>query len=561
MIFGGSGGSAVERARAGSERPGGAAPHPQVSKLALDRAPELLAPLLSDRDLAIRAEVVTGLFRYRFLLWLRSSGKLPSPLPLPVLERMLPLARDRDLEVRRALAYGFVRFRDERALGTVTALSGDADEWTRLYSVQALARIADPSAADAIVERLSDPSPRVRRAAVLAAAAVGRAEAAAPLRDDPDLHVRAAVAGVLSVAADLPGGDVPGWLRTLAGDRSTEVRSAAVASLAGRLKEGAYDDLRTALRDPSEYVRAAAVGALASLPAAERASLLAVVLGDTALAVRCAVVGLLAGEPGPDAFARIEAELSSDQVDVRGAAIAALARRKEPAALDLAWGAFCDSPGMSLTALRETAVETFAAFDSEKSDGHLREALGDPSYPVAMAAYRVLASRGAPGVTPPEETITLSPHRDLAVPEYPVLTLVTTKGPITMVLFRDLAPVHVANAVGLVREGFFDGKTWLRVVPNFVIQGGAPSPLGSEGQEWLLRAEVNRARFGRGAVGMSRGDLFNSGDSQFFVDHVPAAHLDGQYTRFGQVVSGLSTLDRIEAGDLILRAWVGWHWR
>ena len=172
----------------------------------------------------------------------------------------------------------------------------------------------------------------------------------------------------------------------------------------------------------------------------------------------------------------------------------------------------------------------------------------------ALTELRRIA-RGDP-VRLVDEKLTFSPYRDLAVPEHPVLTLETTKGTMVLVLDRDAAPVHVANAVGLVRKGFFDGKTWQRVVPNFVIQGGAPSPLGSEGQEWLLRAEVNRSRFGRGAVGMSRGDLFGTGDSEFFAGHVPAPHLDGQYTRFGQVVRGLDVLDRIEAGDLILRATV-----
>ncbi|MEI6449967.1 MAG: peptidylprolyl isomerase, partial [Actinomycetes bacterium] len=120
--------------------------------------------------------------------------------------------------------------------------------------------------------------------------------------------------------------------------------------------------------------------------------------------------------------------------------------------------------------------------------------------------------------------------------------------------YRDAAPIHVANFVGLVRRGFFDGKTWQRVAPSFVIQGGSPSPLGWEAQTYMLRAEINTLRFARGAVGMSRGDLFNSGDSQLFITHVQDPHLDGMYTLFGQVVKGFAALDRMEAGDLILKA-------
>jgi cyclophilin family peptidyl-prolyl cis-trans isomerase len=323
------------------------------------------------------------------------------------------------------------------------------------------------------------------------------------------------------------------------------------------LKGGAREDLRLALRDPSEFVRAAGVEALAFLPPEDRAALLPLALSDEALAVRSALLALVAPDGAAEAFALIERELSSPRLDVRGAAITALAVRREARALDLGWRVYVDNPGMCLAQLREAAIGVLAAFEGETSDGYLREALHDVSYPVAMAACKVLAGRTVSDAPRPDEILTLSPYRDLPVPDRPVITLETTKGAIAIVLFRDLAPVHVANAVGLVRRGFFDGKTWQRVVPNFVIQGGSPSPLGWDGQAWLLRAEINRSRFERGAVGMSRGDLFNTGDSEFFIDHVPAPHLDGMYTYFGQVIRGLDVLDRIEAGDVIVRATVG----
>jgi cyclophilin family peptidyl-prolyl cis-trans isomerase/HEAT repeat protein len=525
-----------------------------IGKLGMDRAPDLLMPLLTDPDGGIREEGLLGLFRYRFVFRQRNGGQTPPPLPQPVLERMLLLARDPRGEVRRALVYGFARFKDERALSLATALADDPDEWTRLFSLLALTKIADPSAAAAVEAQLHDRSANVRRAAVQAAAAVGWAEAAALLRHDPDLHVRAAVAEALAGATALPSDPVPAWLRELAGDCEGEVRAEGTKALASRLKGGARDDLRAALCDRAESVRAAAVEALSSLPSGDRETLLPIVFADDSIAVRCALLALVAVDPRAEALALIEKELSSGPVDVRAAAITALTSRKERRALDLAWKAYLENQGMRLVALREAAVEALAASDGEASNARLREVLRDPAYAVAAAAHQVLVKRAVRDFAPPEEVLTFSPYRDLAVPERPVLTLETTKGMIEIVLYRDLAPVHVANAVGLVRKGFFDGKTWQRVVPNFVIQGGSPSLLGSEGQEWLLRAEVNRARFGRGAVGMSRGDLFGTGDSEFFVDHVPAPHLDGQYTCFGEVVRGRRVLDRIEAGDLILRA-------
>jgi cyclophilin family peptidyl-prolyl cis-trans isomerase/HEAT repeat protein len=528
-----------------------------IGKLGMDRVPELLVPLLADLDPRVREEALLGLFRYRFVFRQRNGGQAPAPLPQPVLERMLSLADDRQEAVRRALVYGFARFKDERALSLAAALSNDPDEWTRLFSLLALTKIADPSAAVAVEARLHDRNANVRRAAVQAAAAIGSAEAAAVLRNDPDLHVRSAVAEALAGAAALPGDRATEWLRELARDCQGEVRSSAVKALASRLKDVARDDVLAALGDGAEAVRAAAVEAMSSLPAGEREALLPIALADGSIAVRCALLALVAPDPRDEMLALVERDLASPRVDVRAAAIAALASRKEPRALDLSWKAYLDNPGMRLVALREAVVEVLGAFDGEASNGRLREALRDGAHSVAAAAFRLLVKRGVRDAVLPEETLTFSPYRDLAVPERPVVTLETTKGALVIALYRNLAPVHVANAVGLVRQGFFDGKTWQRVVPNFVIQGGSRSPLGSEGQEWLLRAEINRERFGRGAVGMSRGDLFGTGDSEFFVDHVPAPHLDGQYTCFGQVVQGLSVLDLIEAGDVILRATVG----
>ncbi len=525
-----------------------------VGKLGVERAPELLAPLLADPEPAVRAETLLGLYRYRYVLWLRSSQKTSPPLPLGVLQRMLPLAKDRSEKVRRALVHGFVRFKDDRVLSMARELSNDPDEWTRLYSVLALATLADRSATAVVPARLRDSSPNVRRAAIQLAAAIDWPEAAERLRDDPDVHVRSLVAQVLAKVPRDPRGDVARWLRRMMDDRRVEVRSAAVRSLASCLEGEAVRDVHEALEDRNEYMRAAATAALAFLPPEDRKALLPIPLADSSLPVRAAVLELLAGDPGDEAFARIEKELVSEQVDVRGAAISALARRKEPRALELAWEAYCRNLGMRLEQLRESVVQVLAAFDGMASTNYLLEIRRDESYPVAMAAHDVLVGRGMKDLKPPEDRLTFSPYRDLPVPERPLLRLETARGTIAIRLFPELAPVHVANAVGLVRKGFFDGKSWHRVVPNFVIQGGAASPLGSEIQDWMLRAEVNPVRFGRGAVGMSRGDLFDTGDSEFFICHVPWPSLDGRYTYFGQVVSGLSVLDSIEAGDRILRA-------
>ena len=527
-----------------------------LGKIGLERTPDLVGSLLDDHSSRIRAETLMALFRYRFVLRQRDPGRAPPDLPQEIVDRLPALAADKDAQVRRSVAYGFARFRDVRGLPIAVKLSADCDEWTRFFAIVALTKIADPAARAAVKARLTDRSAIVRTAAVQAAAAIGSGDLVGACLADGATHVRAAVATALGAAAGVSDESAAAWLRRLAADRSGEVRCAAVSALGARLKDAAAGDVLVAMSDADEYVRAAAVKAAASLGRDARQTIVDRALADDSVAVRCALLALLAGDPGAEAFAVIQDGLAAAQIDVRSAALTALAARHEPQALELGWRAYQGNMAARFTFLREAAVAVAGAFDSEASDAHLRAMLADPAYSVAFAAYTILLGRGFTGVTAPSETATLtfSPYRALPVPRFPLVTLRTTRGVIRIKCYRDAAPIHVANFVGLVGQGFFTGKTWQRVVANFMIQGGSPSPLGAEAQPYMLRAEINTLRFARGAVGMSRGDLFNSGDSQLFISHVQDPHLDGMYTLFGQVVAGFGALDRIEAGDLIIEA-------
>ena len=531
-----------------------------LGRVGLGRTPDLVGPLLADPSARVRAEALMALFRYRHVLRLRSpSGAYPD-LPQAIVDAILPLAADPDPLVRRNAVYCFARFKDARGLALARRLSADHYVWTRFFAQLALAKIADPAAAPEIEAALGDRDFVVRRAAVQTAAAIGRGDLAGRLRGDRWAHVRSAVAVALGAAAGVPDETAAGWLSTLAADASREVRAAAVVALAQRLKDAAAADVLAALADPDEYVRAAAVQAAGSLGAAARAQVVEAAGRDGSVAVRCALLTLFATDPGPAALAALREGAASADADVRFAAVTALASRSEPEALDAAWQAYLASADPRFTFVRQAAVSVLKAFAGDDSAGgdstaHLREMLADPRYVVAHAAFAVLAARGVPGVEPPSEvaTLTFSPYRHLSVPRLPLVRLETSRGVIVIRCYRDAAPVHVANFVGMVRSGFFDGKTWQRVVPNFVVQGGSPSLLGGESRAYQLRAEINPLHFGRGAVGMSRDDLLNTGDSQLFITHVQAPHLDDNYTLFGQVVSGFGALDRLEAGDVILK--------
>jgi cyclophilin family peptidyl-prolyl cis-trans isomerase len=122
-------------------------------------------------------------------------------------------------------------------------------------------------------------------------------------------------------------------------------------------------------------------------------------------------------------------------------------------------------------------------------------------------------------------------------------------GRVVIELRPDLAPKHVARIKELTRKGFYNGLTFHRVIDGFMAQTGDPQGNGTGGSGVKLPAEFSRQPFVRGTVGMARSSDPNSGDSQFFICFAPAPFLDGKYTVWGQVVSGMEFVDQIKKGD------------
>ena len=126
----------------------------------------------------------------------------------------------------------------------------------------------------------------------------------------------------------------------------------------------------------------------------------------------------------------------------------------------------------------------------------------------------------------------------------------TTKGSFTMELLPNEAPLTVDNFVQLATRGYFRGIVFHRVVPNFVIQAGDPRGDGNGGPGYAIRCEINEIPYERAAVGMALSGK-DTGGSQWFVTHAPQPHLDGGYTVFGKVDSGMEVVDAIVRGDVI----------
>ena len=126
-------------------------------------------------------------------------------------------------------------------------------------------------------------------------------------------------------------------------------------------------------------------------------------------------------------------------------------------------------------------------------------------------------------------------------------------GVIDIELDKKAAPLTCENFEKLVKDGFYDGLTFHRVIPGFMIQGGCPLGNGTGGPGWHIKGEfarngvANPLKHTRGVISMARAMDPNSAGSQFFIMHQDAPHLDGDYAAFGHVVSGLDVVDEIAA--------------
>jgi peptidylprolyl isomerase len=129
------------------------------------------------------------------------------------------------------------------------------------------------------------------------------------------------------------------------------------------------------------------------------------------------------------------------------------------------------------------------------------------------------------------------------------IKIVLTSGNVVIETLPNVAPKHVARIIELVKSGFYDGLTFHRVIDGFMAQTGCPLGNGTGGSGVKIPAEFSSEHFSRGTVGMARALDVNSGDSQFFICFDDCGFLDGKYTVWGRVVSGMEHVDKIKRGD------------
>jgi cyclophilin family peptidyl-prolyl cis-trans isomerase/HEAT repeat protein len=191
----------------------------------------------------------------------------------------------------------------------------------------------------------------------------------------------------------------------------------------------------------------------------------------------------------------------------------------------------------------------------------LRDAMKKIALPKSIETYQILANALAlfegkkAEIIKPEYNNPIDFNVLRAIGNEPTLVLKTEKGIIKTRLFPQTAPGTVAYIAKLAQSGFYDGKIFHRVIPNFVSQGGCPRGDGMGGTELTLRTEIGLERFEEGSIGMASSGP-DTESCQFFFTHLPAPHLDGRYTVFGKITEGFDVMMQLEIGSRIESAMI-----
>jgi len=528
------------------------------------------------------------------VLAVEALGKLGARV-VDVLEALLPLP---ETERWARLLPSLFRFKEETIVALAERGLNQTDPELHARAAYALSRDPFPKALPTLRKLLADANPRVRAWAARAVGLVGTGEdlpALRPLLDDGDpgpliQSLRAARALIAGGKAQAPA-DWTSRLRALLDDPRPGVRASALEAAgvwaAGSPEIGDALAARTAGGETWERGLALVALAAGKHPRAAELTAAAAGVSDVALRARAAEAAGLLGLPAGgkileglagDASPRVRAAalaawlaadaqagevarkaLKDPDAGVRGGALDWLAEHPVAPLADLEPAlAGVYHPGMEeagLAAVRAVAARAQSQpLERGAAVALLEKAAASGPYVLRREAGAQLGKLGrpVPPLEPAEKGKGPEVYREIVqrTRRPRTVEIRTERGTITVRLECPQAPLTCINFLGLAGQGFYDGLTFHRVVPDFVVQGGDPHGDGTGGPGYVIRDEINRLRYERGAVGMALAGP-DTGGSQFFITLSPQPHLDGGYTVFGEVVAGAEVLDQIRLEDKI----------
>jgi len=449
--------------------------------------------------------------------------------------------------IRTAATYALARRAYAPARSQLEILLGDKDSDIRTYAAAALGRIGDKQSIGPLIVSSHDGHPWVRTNSLVAITRIAAKDKTAldrpeiaqdalriiDVTDDPDDGTRASAIDVLglyaarSEVAKKRLAEITStgsrWDRELAwGAWAKQFEDAHPETNWEKVRVIENRFTRTWADDPDPMLRETTLGNIPDADVEANIDIIRKGLDDRDVIVRANAVERYAKAKERDVAVLLAAEERGRQDamnDARLAAIVALAEIDRPEREAFLRGLLAD---------RDPVVRRVAADQIEQKLKKNR-----PQFTPLAVVDRDYAA------------IAQWSHRPHAA------TIHTARGNIGIILLAEDAPITAWNFAELAKKHYFDRTSFMRVVPNFVIQGGDPRNDMNGGPGYAIRDEINLQKYTRGAVGMALSGP-DTGGSQFFITHSPQPHLDGGYTIFARMTSGMTAVvDQIERGDVV----------
>jgi len=520
-----------------------------LGRVAAESQAARIAAFLDDPDTAVVSSAIMALWRAGE--WSQASRMAE-----------MGLATD-SRSVKYAALYALARAGRAEGRELFVKLISDPDAEIRMLAYRGLGGITDSATIRMISGGLNDDDPRVVASVMRGLARFENRGSPFIAERLPGIRDEGLVALALSIIGDhhdfRDASQTVG--RIFENDRRENVVAAAIKAMLQIDRLDALMAIDETVKMPTPYQRLTLAEGLAEIDSRAAVARLVPLFNDSVPIVRATALQSLCTVDSVSTARYLEKALADSDYVVTSVAVELAAARNLTSLIPVIASIYLEQRGVINDDLKRSIVDAWAEYGAGMGydslmTAVLEEGCNDEWFIVRREAADVLWETFGIDrrrqVGSARSMIEKRNFRDLffRYEKNPVAVIETSRGPVTIELLYDDAPMTVNNFIRLAQSGFYDGLVFHRVVPNFVVQGGCPRGDGWGGPGYTVRSEFNRNHYRTGAVGMAHSGK-DTGGSQFFITLSPQPHLDARYTLFGYVVSGMDAVFTIVRGDTI----------